>query len=82
MLFHPDKCKVMEITRAKNKDACCPTLKMEKTESSDRHISEYSELEKDLGNMVASNLKSDHQVANAVAKASMALSLLRKTFKC
>ena len=72
----------MEITRAKNKDACCPTLKMEKTESSDRHISEYSELEKDLGNMVASNLKSDHQVANAVAKASMALSLLRKTFKC
>ena len=82
MLFHPNKCKVMEITSSKNKDGCRPTLTMEKTESSDRHILEYSELEKDLGVMVASNLKSDQQVANAVAKVSMALSLLRKTFKC
>ena len=54
---------------------------MEKTNSTERHTLEYSEVERDLGIMVAHNLKSEHQVMNAVAKASMALSLLRKTFK-
>ena len=32
MLFHPDKCKVMEITRAKEKNVCRLTIIMEKTE--------------------------------------------------
>jgi len=36
---------------------------------------------RDLGIMVAHNLKSEHQVMNTVAKASMALSILGKTFK-
>jgi len=54
---------------------------MENTTSTERHTLEYSEVERDLGIMVAHNLKSEHQVMNAVAKASMALSLLRKTFK-
>jgi ribonuclease P/MRP protein subunit RPP40 len=54
---------------------------MEKTTSTERHTLEYSEVERDLGIMVAHNLKSEHRVMNAVAKASMALSLLRKTFK-
>ena len=78
MLFHPDKCKVMSISKIKVNR---PQLSMEKTNSTERHTLEYSEVERDLGIMVAHNLKSEHQVMNAVAKASMSLSILRKTFK-
>ena len=51
---------------------------MEKTDPPGRHILEYSELEKDLGIMIADDLKADHQVANAVENANIALSLFRK----
>jgi len=54
---------------------------MEKTNSIKRQTLEYSEVERDIGIMVAHDLKSEHQVMNAVAKASMAHSILRKTFK-
>ena len=50
---------------------------MEKTDSSNRHV-----LERGLGIMISCNLKSENQISNAVAKATIALNILRKTFKC
>ncbi|RNA31540.1 hypothetical protein BpHYR1_033207 [Brachionus plicatilis] len=40
MLFHPDKCKVMEISK---KSCNRSQLTMEKTDSSNRHVLEYTE---------------------------------------
>ena len=68
MLFHPDKCKVMEISK---KSCTRPQLIMEKTDSSNRHVLEYTLLERDLGIMISCNLKSENQISNAVAKATL-----------
>jgi len=78
MVFHPDKCKVMDICK-KRKDR--PKLTMEKPNSTGRHTLEYTEVERDLGIMISQSLNMEHQVMNAVTKASTALSILRKTFK-
>jgi len=78
MMFHPDKCKVMNISRIK---PARPQLTMEKTDSTGRHILEYTDVERDLGVIMSSNLKSEHQVASAVSKANMVISTLRRTFK-
>jgi len=41
----------------------------------------YTDVERDLGIMIASNLKSEYQVTSAVTKANLALSTLKRTFK-
>ena len=43
---------------------------------------EYTEVERDLGIMISSNLKNEHQVISVVAKANMTLSIFRRTFSC
>jgi hypothetical protein len=80
MLFHPDKCKVMEISKSNGN--LFPPLSMEETDSTERHTLELTSVERDLGVMISNNLKQDEQVANAVAKAYKALSILRRTFSC
>ena len=79
MLFHPDKCKIMSII--KNKHVSRPALTMETQNSADRHTLAYTDVERDLGIMIASNLKSEYQVTSAVTKANLALSTLKRTFK-
>jgi hypothetical protein len=68
----------MSISKSKS---ARPPLTMEKTESTDRHILEYTDVERDLGVIMSSDLKSEHQVASAVSKANMVISTLRRTFK-
>ena len=80
MLFHPDKCKVMEISKSNGN--LFPPLSMEETDSTERHTLELTSVERDLGVMISNNLKQEEQVANAVAKAYKALSILRRTFSC
>jgi hypothetical protein len=78
MMFHPDKCKVMDICK-KRKDR--PKLTMEKFDSTDRHTLEYTEMERDLAIIISHSLNMGHKVMNAAAKANIVLSILRKTFK-
>ena len=42
----------------------------------------YTEVERELGVRISSNLKPEHQIINAVSKANRALSTLRRTFSC
>ena len=55
---------------------------MEETDSIERHTLQLTSVERDLGVMISNNLKQEEQVANAVAKAYKALSILRRTFSC
>ena len=79
MLFHPNKCKIMDISK---KNTVRHQFTMEKANSTERHTLEYTEVERDLGVMISSNLKPEHQITNAVSKANRALSTLRRTFSC
>lgn len=81
MLFHPDKCKVMEITKSKKTKNPRVHLSMERTNSHDRHILAETFAEKDLGVQLTNNLKSDVQAKYAAAKASRILGQLNRTFK-
>ena len=81
MLFHPDKCKVMEITRSNRINNQQIILSMEKNDSLDRHILEEISEEKDLGVLISNNLKFDLHVKHATAKATQILGQLKRTFK-
>lgn len=56
-------------------------LTMERNDSTERHILEFTMKEKDLGVIISHNLKLDKQVRYAVAKARTDLSTLRRTLK-
>ena len=81
MLFHPDKCKVMEITRPKKTKCSKIELSMETNNNKDRHILGETKVEKDLGVLITSNLKFDVQVKQCAAKASLVLGQLKRTFR-
>ena len=69
MLFHPEKCKVMELSRSKRSTNTQVEFSMEVNDSGNRHILAQSKVEKDLGLQITYNLKFDIQAKHAAAKA-------------
>ena len=81
MLFHPEKCKVMEISKSKRSTVESQMLSMNHNDGPTRHTLEYiTSSEKDLGIYLTPNLKFDTQVDHAVAKATQILGQLKRTF--
>jgi len=69
MLFNVGKCKVMDLGRANtNKDYYMNSKKLENTS-----------MEKDLGVIITSNLKSSQQCSQSYAKASRILGMIKRT---
>ena len=84
MLFHPDKCKVMEISKSNQTKNSRIILSMEKNDSFERHTLDLvaeTKSEKDLGIFISNDLKFDQQVKHAAAKATQVLGQLNRTFK-
>ena len=81
MLFHPDKCKVMEISNSKTSRNPRICLTMVKNDSSDRHTLAETTMERDLGVLITNNLKFDQQSKHAAAKATQVFGQLKRTFK-
>ena len=81
MLFHPDKCKVMEISKSRNSTNSRIVLTMAKNDSLDRHILAETMIERDLGVLISNTLKFDQQVKHAAAKATQVLGQLKRTFR-
>ena len=78
MLFHPDKCKVMEISNSKTSTNARILLTMVTNDSSNRHALAETTMERDLVVLISNNLKFDQQSKHAAAKV---LGQLKRTFK-
>jgi len=82
MSFNVEKCKVMHIREGAAKTVPIINLTMhDPTAGVSRQLATTT-LERDLGVMIASNLKVGPQVDKAAAKASSILGMLKRTFTC
>ena len=59
MLFHPEKCKVMELSRSKRSTNTQVEFSMEVNDLGNRQILAQSKVEKGLGLQITNNLKFD-----------------------
>ena len=83
MLFNFEKCKVMEISKSNRAKKMFPfEYSMETNLTNERHYLEQTEVEKDLGVHINSNLKFDSHCSFAAKKANSVLGMLRRTFRC
>ena len=76
MSFNYDKCKVMHF----GKNNIEKEYKMDRDQNSPPNIIEKSLVERDLGIMIASDLKWIHQIDKAVKTAKTIMSQIRNSF--
>ena len=71
--FHPDKCKVMRLGKKANKE------QVEQYKMGTQELN-FSDMEKDLGVHIDSNLSFESHINTAVNKANRTMAIVRKTF--
>ena len=71
--FHPDKCKVMRLGKKANKE------QVEQYKMGTQELN-FSDMEKDLGVLIDSNLSFESHINTAVNKANRTMAIVRKTF--
>jgi hypothetical protein len=80
MLFHPDKCKLMEVSKKKILNNC-PQITMLNNDMTSRHILNSTTSEKDLGVNLSSDMNFDQHISQITLKANRILGQLKRTFK-
>ena len=79
--FHPDKCKVMTISRKKKQDQKKYTMRKQFGNNIyTDHILDQVEKEKDLGVTVDCNLSFEHHILEKVSKVNQMMGLIRRSF--
>ena len=79
--FHPDKCKVMTISRKKKQDQKKYTMRKQVGNNTyTDHILDQVEKKKDLGVTVDCNLSFKHHIMEKVSKANQMMGLIRRSF--
>ena len=73
LTFHPDKCKVMRLGKKANKE------QVEQYKMGTQELN-FSDMEKDLGVHIDSNLSFESHINTAVNKANRTIAIVRKTF--
>ena len=82
MLFNFSKCKKMTISKSNRQCKMFPfEFSMCSADGNQRHPIEESDLEKDLGVYINSNLKFDSHVKMAAKKANSVLGMLKRAFR-
>ena len=76
--FHPDKCKVMNVTR--NKDTTNRKYTMSDNTSEEKITLSHTILEKDLGLNIDPHLKFEKHLNEKVNKANKIMGLIRRSF--
>ena len=83
MLFNFSKCKKMTISKSNRQCKMFPfEFSMCSADGNQRNPIEESDLEKDLGVYINSNLKFDSHVKMAAKKANSVLGMLKRAFRC
>ena len=72
LIFHPEKCKVLEVTRNKRE---------KRNYNLDGVILEHIEEENDLGVLTDSKLTFTNHISNKINKANNIMGIIRRTFK-
>ena len=79
MQFHPDKCKVMTISRKKKQDQNKYTMRKQVGNNTYTDHT-LDQVEKDLRVTVDCNLSFEHHIMEKVSKANQMIALIRRSF--
>ena len=78
--FHPQKCKVMTVTRHTEPEQRSYTMKKTVNGIDEDHIVDRVKMEKDLGLAVDTRLTFEKQISDKVNKANQMMGLVRRSF--